>query len=284
MTCAARIAKTKNCARKFARLELRNRELENRAAEGDRLTALLGFRQEHFEIPMLAAEVIGGSADPGSKAVYINRGTHDGVRKNMGVITPAGVVGKIAEAFPHASQVLLLTDRDSGVGALLADSRTHGVVKGTGDPLVRMEYVVNDEKIPGGESVVTSGEDRIFPKDLPIGTVAETKNGNPFQAITIRPSARLDRLEDVIVLLTLQELNLKKETATPAAEPPDKPVATPTTNPPAPAAKPPGASPGATGSTAGTGGAGPATGPDAAPAKPTTTPAAPPPEEKKPPR
>lgn len=211
------------------RLELRNRDLESRAAEADRLAALLGFRQAHADVPMLVAEVIGASADALSKTLYINRGSRDGVRRNMGVITADGVVGKIFEVFPHTAQVLLLTDRDSGVGALLASSRTHGVVKGTGDPTARMDYVVNDEKVPDNETVLTSGEDRIFPKDLPIGTVVEMKPGNPFKVITVRPTARLDRLEEVIVLLSEQELNLKKETeaAPPATAPasPSKPAA-----------------------------------------------------------
>ena len=69
------------------------------------------------------------------------------VRRNMAVITPDGIVGKIVEVFPSTAQVLLLTDKDSGVGALFADTRTHGVVKGNGDPQPRMDYVVNDEKV-----------------------------------------------------------------------------------------------------------------------------------------
>jgi rod shape-determining protein MreC len=128
----------------------------------------------------------------------------------MGVITPDGVVGKIVEVFPSTAQVLLINDKDSGLGALFAVSRTHGVVRGSGDPEPHMEYVINDEKLQPGDVIVTSGEDRIFPKDLLIGTVGATKPGNPFQVISVQPAARLDRLEDVIVLLSLQELAPKK--------------------------------------------------------------------------
>ncbi len=207
------------------RLELRNRELESRAAEGQRLATLLGFRQAHADVPMLSAEVIGASADPASHALYINRGSHDGVRRNMGVITPDGVVGKTTEVYSSTAQVLVVTDHESGVGALLASTRTHGVVKGTGDPLARMDYVVNDDNVPTGESVLTSGEDRIFPKDLPIGTVVGTQAGNPFKVIRVQPSARLDRLEEVLVLLTQQELILKKEAETSAAPTKEVPAA-----------------------------------------------------------
>ena len=193
------------------RLKLRSSQLEGRAAEADRLASLLGFREAHADVPMLAARVIGSSADAASRSIYINRGERDSVRKNMGVITPEGVVGKIIEIYRDTAQVLLLTDKDSGVGALLASSRTQSPVGGTGDPLLLMKYVGNDEQVPIGERVLTSGQDRIFPKDLPVGTVVETKPGNPFKVIRVRPAAHLDRLEEVLVLLSQQGLELKKE-------------------------------------------------------------------------
>jgi rod shape-determining protein MreC len=207
-------------------LELRNRELESRTLEADRLAALLNFRDAHTEAPMLAAEVIGAGADSASRTLFINRGDADHIRRNMAVITPDGVVGKIVEVFPNnTSQILLITDKDSGVGAMISQTRTHGVVKGTGDPALRMEYVVNEEKVFPGELVVTSGEDRIYPKDLPIGTVTDFKSGNPFQRINLKAAARLDRLEEVIVLMTQQEVSLKKPVDAVAA--PDGALAAP---------------------------------------------------------
>jgi rod shape-determining protein MreC len=220
-------------------LKLRNRELESRAGEAGRFSTLLGFREAHGNVPMFGAEVIGASADPASHTIYVNRGSRDGVHKNMGVITPDGVVGKIAEVYPTAAQVLVITDRDSGVGALLTTSRTHGVVKGTGDPFLRMEYVVTDENVAAGEAVVTSGEDRIFPKDLPIGTVIDAQPGNPFKAIRVRPAARLDRLEEILVLQSLQELNLKKEAESNEPHPSSHGNVTPA----APSASPPASKP-----------------------------------------
>ncbi len=191
----------------IGQLQLRNQELENAALEEHRLTALLDFREAHREAPMIAAQVIGGSADPSSHILYINRGERDGIRRNQAVITPNGIVGKIAEVSSGAAQVLLIDDRDSGVGALFADTRTQGIIKGTGDPQPIMAYVVNDEKVHPGEVILTSGEDRIFPKGLLIGTVASSKPGYPFQTIQVQTAARLDRLEDVMVLLSEQPLN-----------------------------------------------------------------------------
>jgi rod shape-determining protein MreC len=199
-------------------LKLQINQLQSKAAEADRLAALLNFRQSHQNVPMLGARVIGASADTASQTVYLDRGERDGIHRNMAVITPDGVVGKIAESYGRTSQVLLLTDKDSGIGAMLLESRIQSPVGGTGEPLLTMKYVASDDNVNVGEHVVTSGMDRIFPRDLPVGTVAQIKPGQPFKQIRIRPSANLERLEEVIVLLSLQPLDLRKEAGTPAAE------------------------------------------------------------------
>jgi len=200
------------------RLKVRNAELEGRALEADRLAALLNFRDAHSEVPMLAARVIGGSPDSNSLLLYINRGSRDGIHRDMGVITPDGVVGKILAVYPDASQVLLLGDKESGVGALLADTRTQGPVRGTGEPQLSLDYISNDEKVSVGEAVLTSGQDRIFPKDLPVGTVVEVTpdRKSPFMRIRVKPAAHLDRLEEVMILLTRQDLELKKQSGSSA--------------------------------------------------------------------
>ncbi|HEX3375712.1 MAG TPA: rod shape-determining protein MreC [Candidatus Acidoferrales bacterium] len=194
------------------RLKIRNAELEGRALEADRLAALLNFHNAHGETPMIAAHVIGGSPDSGTQMINIDRGSRDGIRRDMGVITPDGVVGKIFAVYPDISQVLLIGDKESGVGALLSDTRTQGPVKGTGEPLLSMDYISNDEKVTAGEAILTSGQDRIFPKDLPVGTVQDfvSEPKTPFMKIRVKPAARLDRLEEVLILQTRQELNMKK--------------------------------------------------------------------------
>jgi rod shape-determining protein MreC len=199
-----------NMRGEMQRLQLRNQELESQNAEAQRLASLLSFHDTHTETQMLAAEVIGSSSDPYSHTLFINRGEKDRVRMNQPVITPEGVIGKIVEVFPHSAQVQLINDPNSGVGALFSTTRTHGVVRGSGEPNPHMEYVANEEKVTQGELVVTSGEDRIFPKDLLIGTVDTSKTSNTFQVITVKPAARLDRLEDVIVLLSQHDLEAKR--------------------------------------------------------------------------
>ena len=196
-----------------AALRMRNAQLESRAAEADRLAGLLGFRDTHAEVQMLAARVIGATPDPSSHMVLIDRGSRDGLRRDMGVITPEGVAGKVFAVYPDTSQVLLLTDKESGVGALLGDSRAQGPVRGTGEPLLGLEYISNEIRVEPGEKILTSGQDRIFPKDLPVGTVAQVQpdRHSPFQKISVKPAARLEGLEEVLVLLTRQEFNFRKD-------------------------------------------------------------------------
>ncbi len=212
-----------NLRRELSQLRLRVAELESRAAEAHRLGALLSFRDLNATAPLWPARVIGAGAAETSRTMYIDRGESDGVAKNMAVITPEGVVGKVVETFARTSLILLITDKEGGAGAMLANSRTQGVVRGTGEPLVEMRYVINDQDVAAGEQVLTSGLDHIFPKDLPLGTVASVEKGNPFKLIHVRPAARLDRLEEVLVLLTHQEIPGKKEADTGTKAPEKKP-------------------------------------------------------------
>lgn len=192
-------------------LKLKISQLQGKAAEADRLAELLNFRESQGSVPMVPARVIATSADANSQTITLDRGERDGIRRNMGVMTPDGVVGKVVETFRSTSQVLLLTDKDSGVGAMVADSRIQSPVGGTGEPLLDMKYVPTDDTVNVGEQVVTSGMDRIFPRDLPVGTISEIKNGSPFKQVRVKPAAKLERLEEVVVLLTLQSLEGKKE-------------------------------------------------------------------------
>jgi rod shape-determining protein MreC len=216
-------------------LKLQITQLQSKAGEADRLAALLKFRQTNVDVPMISARVIGGSADSASQTIYLDRGERDGIRRNMGVITPDGVVGKVIESYKDTAQVLLLTDKESGVGAMLVESRLQGPVGGTGEPLLVMKYIPNDDNVNSGERVVTSGMDRIFPRDLPVGTIAEIKPGIPFKQLRVKPAASLERLEEVFVLLTMKPLELKQESPAPSsAAPPAAAPSAAATNPASP--------------------------------------------------
>jgi rod shape-determining protein MreC len=209
--------------RENGQLKLEIMQLQSKSAEADRLASLLNFKQNQAKVPMVLARVIGASADANSAVVYLDQGQHEGIRRNMGVITPEGVVGKVIESYPNTCQVLLLTDRDSGVGAMIANSRIQSPVGGLGEPLLTMKYVGNDDEVAVGSRVVTSGMDRIFPKDLPVGIITQVKPGGQYKQIRVRPSANIEKLEEVIVLLTTDPLTLKQDASAngnPAAAPP----------------------------------------------------------------
>ena len=197
--------------RENGQLKLEIMQLQSKSAEADRLAALLNFKQKQAKVPMVVARVIGASADANSAVLYLDQGLNEGIRKNMGVITPEGVVGKVIESFRNTCQVLLVTDRDSGVGAMIADTRIQSPVGGLGEPLLTMKYVGNDDDVKVGSRVVTSGMDRIFPKDLPVGIITQVKPGGQYKQIRVRPSANVEKLEEVIVLLTTDPLTMKQQ-------------------------------------------------------------------------
>ena len=178
----------------------RIQELSAKAAEVDRLKALLNFKAR-APFGSIAAQVIAASPEDGSKAVVIDRGEDAGLKVDMPVITPEGVVGKIAAVYPHTAQVLLITDPTCGVGCFLEKSRIQGILKGGGQDGCYLHYVMDDQKVPTGEAVITSGLDQVYPKGLLVGYVVRAQEGNIYQRIAVKPAASLDRLEDVLILL-----------------------------------------------------------------------------------
>ena len=197
-------------------LKLAISQLQSKAAEADRLGLLLHFKTANEKTAMVGARVIGASAGTASRTIEIDRGERDGVRRNQAVITPDGAVGKVIEVYLDSAQVLLLTDKDSGVGAMLVVSRIQSPVTGTGEPLLAMKYVAAEDTVNVGEKLVTSGMDKIFPRDVPVGTVVEIRPGTPFKQVRVAPAAKLDRLEEVFVLLTQQPLEFQGQTEAPS--------------------------------------------------------------------
>jgi rod shape-determining protein MreC len=183
-------------------------EFSEKAAEADRLRALLDFKNQ-LSFQTVAAEVIASSPGERSNAVYIGKGTDSGLSADLAVITPTGIVGKVIAVFPHSAQVLLITDPSSGVGCVLDKSRVQGVLKGTGQNMTHLHYVMNDRPVSVGELVLTSGLDQIYPKGLPVGMVARATPGNIYKDIVVTPATQLDRLETVLVVTRIEPANSK---------------------------------------------------------------------------
>ncbi|MCM3881665.1 MAG: rod shape-determining protein MreC [Vicinamibacterales bacterium] len=174
---------------------------EHESAERTRqLERLLGF-QHQIGIDTVPTNVIGAGASPDSRTVTIDRGTSSGVRLNMAVIAPTGVVGRVVTPTAHASKVQLLVDRNAGAGALVVRSRAQGVVVGAGEELMRMNYVSGVADVKVGDVVVTSGIDGIYPRGFVIGTIESVDKGNGlYKVIHVRPTVDFSRLEEVLVV------------------------------------------------------------------------------------
>jgi len=176
-------------------------------AENERLKALLNLN-ETVKISSVPARVIARDPSVWFNTITINRGSSSGIEMNMPVVTGGGIVGRVITVSPWASQVMLLTDEKAGAGAVVGQlgSGALGSVKGradTGVALIEMRYVSGLEKVEVGDSVMTTGQDGIYPPGLNVGRVVDVKNGTATQAhqILIQPGAQLDHLEEVAVLL-----------------------------------------------------------------------------------
>ena len=198
-------AENRELKAQIEQMRLEQVRLSEDAAQARRLQNLLAFK-EQVVAKTVAAQVIGSSGSDMSRIVYIDKGENAGIKRDMAVITADGVVGKVFMVWGSLAQVLLISDQSSGVGAILEKTRLQGVLKGTTNGEVTLERVMSDEQVPIGETVLTSGGDQIFPKGLPVGTVAKVVNGKDlFLNIKIKPAANLSKLEEVLVLLEKQE-------------------------------------------------------------------------------
>jgi len=177
-------------------------------AESQRLQALLDLKQQG-EIKSVPARVIARDPSVWFNTVTINRGSTSGIAVNMPVVTGGGIVGRVITVSPFAAQVMLITDEKSGAGAVvgqLGQSGALGSVRGRADlgvAVIEMRYVSGLEKVEVNDTVMTTGQDGIYPPGLNVGRVVEVKNGTATQAhqILIQPGAQLDHLEEVAVLL-----------------------------------------------------------------------------------
>jgi rod shape-determining protein MreC len=198
-------------------LRMEEVRLKEDAEQGRRLQTLLGFR-EKFVAHTLPAQVIGTSGSEQSRVIYVDRSSRDGLKPDMAVITPDGIVGKIKDVYLLSAQVLMINDRDSGAGVIMEKSRLQGILRGTVTGELQIDGIMADQSVEIGERVLASGGDRIYPKGLPVGTVtsvAPDRDTGTFLAIKIKPAANLNQLEEVLVVTKMQETPIGTANETP---------------------------------------------------------------------
>lgn len=182
------------------------RDTRERAARAERLEQMFKLTTT-AEYKSVVAQVIARDPSMWFDSMIIDKGRLAGIEVNMPVVAPGGIVGRVVSTSPLSAQVMLVTDEKSGAGAVvgqLGQSNAFGSIKGMGESgLLEMRYVSELEKVQPGDSIFTTGQDAIYPPGYKVGDVVEVRpvSGTQSQTIHVRPSAGLDRLKEVAVLM-----------------------------------------------------------------------------------
>src|SRR4051812_36025981 len=178
-------------------LEVENRDLRN----------LLGLKQRTGTGELLPVRAIARDPSPFVQAVTIDRGTEDGVREGMPVITWRGVVGRVNRVGPTSSKVLLITDTSSSISGRIqgSESRVTGLVRGRQEGGLIMQHIPQEESLQTGDTIVTSDLGAILPEGLVIGQIVQIrrKDVDVFQEAVLEPSADMKSLDRLYVLLSM---------------------------------------------------------------------------------
>lgn len=191
---------------RIQKLEVEVQNSKSLAFENERLKSLLELKSQSA-YNFMSAQIIGRDTSAWFDTSIINRGSLDGVKLNMPIVTNGGLVGRVTAVSPLTAQVSLITKDKSGLGAVigaLGTSNALGVVSGSGKKeILEMGYVPGSVEVKVGESVYTTGQDGIYPANLKLGEVVEVRAGSASvnQEIFIQPSAKLSSMQEVAVLI-----------------------------------------------------------------------------------
>ncbi len=196
-------AENKRLRREIEFLRGQNNRLREVATASERLETLLGFKKERWPIAV-AARIIGRDSTNWYRGILLDRGERDGIQSDMGVITPAGLVGRVVKTTAGSSVVLQVNDPNTAVTALIQRTRDEGMVTGTPRGRLRMKYIPLLSTVREGDLVVTSGLVGQFPKGLMIGVVKriEKTTDDLFQSAELAPAVDFSKLEEVLVITT----------------------------------------------------------------------------------
>lgn len=167
-----------------------------------RLRSFLEFKKKTTS-RVVAAEVVGRDPSAWFKTVVIDKGKSDSVRQGMPVVVAHGVAGQVMSASSYYAKVLLITDRNSSVDALVQRSRARGIIKGSSNDRCVFQYVLRKNDVKVGDTVITSGLDGVYPKGLRVGRVSGVvrRNAGMFQRVEVTPYVDFEKLEEVMVVV-----------------------------------------------------------------------------------
>jgi len=178
-----------------------NNEYREAVATNVRLSKLLGLK-ETLPPPTLTTRIVGKDPSLWFRTVIIDRGSSDGVKQGMPVVTVEGIVGQIMSSSPHYAKVLLASDPNSAIDVLIQNTRVQGIIKGDGTDF-QLNYVLKNCAVTEGDAIVTSGLGGVFPKGLPVGNVTRVTKSRRgmFQEISIQPAVDFTQIEHLIIIM-----------------------------------------------------------------------------------
>jgi rod shape-determining protein MreC len=200
-TIAGFRAENERLRRRIQSLEVERQKLLEAQATNARLKQLLEFRAA-LPGKAVTAAIIANSASSWFQSCLLDKGSADGVRKGMAVVTPLGVVGQVVAVTPRTAKVLLLTDPNSGIDVLVQRTRARGIVSGSLENGTVLKYVKRSEDIQEGDRLITSGTDGVFPKGMMVGTVIKVMKQHIglFQFVEVLPAVQSTRVEEVQIV------------------------------------------------------------------------------------
>ena len=185
----------------IAQLRMEQQRYHEVFLENKRLKNLLSLKEEEPRY-VTTAQIIAKSIDPWSSLVTIDKGSSDGVKKDMAAITSRGLVGKISNVSDSYSSLLLITDINFSAAARLQKSRVEGILSGTGFKKCTLKYIPYEEQVENGDTVITSGLDKLFPEGIPIGYVSKVdkKGTGLFQEVEVIPFEDTAKTEEIVII------------------------------------------------------------------------------------
>lgn len=193
-------------------------ELQQRVNETEILAALVDFSRTNPQNTYKAASVIGRDPSPFLHYIIINRGSNDGIRRGMPVVTNQGLVGRIDATIADAARVQLLSDPASAVNVHLQNADTDAVLLGsvTGD--ISLDMISQDANVQPGDLILTSGLGGGYPPDLIVGQVVATRKVDYelFQQATVQSTVDFSRLEIVLVITNFRPVDVSPLSPTPS--------------------------------------------------------------------
>ena len=184
--------------------ELKSRlsRMEEYRQENERLLKILELK-DAYNLDAVGARIIGASSTSWHRVITINKGSSSGIEVGMPVMNANGLIGQVESVSLYSSQVRLITDPESGVAAYLQATRVEGILSGSVDGVLFLNFISLDVPVRPGDTVITSGTGGVFPKGIPIGEVASVtySETDVYQTITIRIFSRVNSYEEVLVVV-----------------------------------------------------------------------------------